>query len=444
MPDAVPSVDAPIERELPSITRVRAPARGLKVAYIMSRFPKLSETFVLYEMRAMESLGADVAVYPLLRERQKHRHPEADEWIHRARFLPFLSIGIIGAQLHFLRRNLWVYIGLWLEILRGTWGSANFFVGAVGIFPKSVRFAREMHQRGITHVHAHFSTHPAVAALIVNRLTGIPFSFTAHGSDLHVDRRMLDVKVEAAAFVAAVSEYNREVIVAECGAHVREKVHVIHCGVDLSVFRPRARRAGNRPLEMICVASFEEVKGHRYLVEACRLLRDQGLNFVCHLVGDGPLRKETERRIAGAGLETHVIIHGGQTRSKVARMMAEADLAVLASHPTPRGKKEGIPVALMEAMACGLPVVASRISGIPELVEDGHTGFLVSPGDPAALAEAVQMLAGDPTLRDRMGQAGREKVVAEFDLQQNAASLLELFIDASSRSSPRSSRGSTA
>jgi colanic acid/amylovoran biosynthesis glycosyltransferase len=443
MSDAAPSVDAPFERELRSTARVSAATGATKVAYIMSRFPKLSETFVLYEILAMESLGADVAVYPLLRERQQRRHPEADEWIRRARFLPFLSIPILGAQLHFLRNKPTVYLRLWLEILRGTWASANFFVGSLGILPKSVRFAWEMRARGITHVHAHFATHPAMAALIVHRLTGIPFSFTAHGSDLHVDRRMLETKVEAAAFVATVSEYNREMIVADCGAHVRDKIHVIHCGVDSQVFKPRRPRPGNRPLQMVCVASFEDVKGHRYLVEACRILRDQRLDFVCHLIGEGPLRKETERQIAKAGLGACVVLHGGQPRPVVVSMMAESDVAVLASHQTARGKREGIPVALMEAMASGVPVVATRISGIPELVEDGRTGYLVAPGDPAALAGAVRTLAGDAELRERMGRAGREKVIAEFDLRANAARLLELFIGASSHSIQRSSPDST-
>jgi glycosyltransferase involved in cell wall biosynthesis len=301
-----------------------------------------------------------------------------------------------------------------------------------------------MRARGITHVHAHFATHPAVAALIVHRLTGIPFSFTAHGHDLHVDRRMLDTKVQAAAFVVAVSEYNREMIVADCGEHVRDKIHVIHCGVDSEVFRPQAPRSGNRPLQMICVASFEEVKGHRYLVEACRLLREQRVDFICHLVGEGPLRNETERRIAEAGLGSRVIVHGGQPRPVVARMLAESDAAVLASYPTAQGKREGIPVGLMEAMASGLPVVATRISGIPELVEDGRTGYLVPPSDSAALAAALRRLAQDAEVRERMGQAGRDKVIAQFDLRTSAAELLELFTDASSQSSRHSYREVTA
>ena len=186
-----------------------APRPGVRVAYIMSRFPKITETFVFYEILTMDSMGIAVDVYPLLRERQPVAHPEVQAWVRRARFQPFISLPILRAHAHFLRRAPARYGKVLYEVLRQTWGSPNFFVGALGIFPKAVRFAFEMQARGTTHVHAHFATHPAVAALIVHRLTGIPFSFTAHGSDLHVDRRMLDIKVAASAFAVTVSTYNK-------------------------------------------------------------------------------------------------------------------------------------------------------------------------------------------------------------------------------------------
>lgn len=400
----------------------------IRVAYVMSRFPKLTETFVLYEVSTLESLGVPVEIYPLLRERQRIMHPEAEQWTRRANYHPFLSLPILRAQAHFVRRKPGAYFRLWLEVIRKTWGSANFFVGALGIFPKAVRFAYEMERKGVTHIHAHFANHPAVAALIVHRLTGIPYSFTAHGSDLHVERRMLDTKVEAAAFAVTISAYNKQLIVAECGEEARDKVHVIHCGVDSSVFSPRPPSEAGGPLRIICVASFVEVKGHRYLLEACRILRERGLDLTCSLVGEGPLRREIDRGIARLGLGDHVRVLGEKPRGEVARLLAEADAAVLASYPTREGKREGIPVVLMEAMASGLPVVASGISGIPELVESGRTGFLVPPCDPIALADALQRLAEDRALRRRMGEAGREKVLREFNLHTNTLELLTLFL----------------
>lgn len=421
-----------IEAALPEEADMRAGSatapRPMRVAYVMSRFPKISETFVLYEILALEEQGLTVDVFPLLREHQPVTHPEAAAVVARAHFHPFVSWPILAAHLHFLRRRPRAYLRLLAEVLRGTWGSLNFFVGALGIFPKSVRFAYEMQARGVQHVHAHFATHPAVAALVVHRLTGIPFSFTAHGSDLHVDRRMLDRKVEAAAFAIAISEFNRQIMVRECGEAVRDKIHVVHCGVDPSVFTPRAAGASaTTPLRLLCVASFEEVKGHRYLVEACALLRDRGVHFSCDLVGDGPQRAAVAALVNSARLGDSVHLHGSLPRPDVSRMMAAADVFCLPSVPTRDGKREGIPVVLMEAMASGVPVVSSRLSGIPELVEDGASGILVEPRDSAALAAALEALAGDAVQRARLGQAGRRRVEAHFNLHTNARRLALLF-----------------
>jgi colanic acid/amylovoran biosynthesis glycosyltransferase len=420
-------VTATLPRELEVRSGARAPIT--KVAYLVSRFPKLTETFVLYELLALEESGVAVDLYPLLRTRQRVAHPEVASWVRRARFRPFVSPAVLRAHLHFLRRAPARYLAALREVLRGTWGSANFFLGALAYFPKAVRFAYEMERDGVRHVHAHFCSHPALVALVVHRLTGIPYSFTAHGSDLHVERRMLEAKVRGAAFAVTVSEYNKRLMVDACGADAARSIHVIHCGADVDAFtaRPPAPREG--PVRLLCVASFEEVKGHRHLVDACALLRARGVDFVCDLVGYGPLRRDTEARIARLGLGDRVRVHGAKPRPEVARMFREADVAVLASQPTREGKREGIPVVLMEAMASGLPAVSTRLSGIPELVEDGATGLLVPPADAAALADALERLARDPDLRRRMGQAGREKVTREFNLRTNAAALLRLVLD---------------
>lgn len=399
-----------------------------KVAYIMSRFPTVTETFVLNEVLAMEELGLDVHLYPLLRQRQQVRHPGVNRLMQRAHFHPFVSLPVLRANWHFLRRAPATYVTTWREILRGTWGSWNFFLGGIAILPKAVRFAYEMDRSGIRHVHAHFANHPTVAALVIHRLTGIPFSFTAHGSDLHVDRRMLDRKVAAARFAVTVADFNRDLIIAECGAAVGDKIHVIHCGVDPTVFsqpQPRQRRGG---LEIVCVARFEEVKGHRFLIHACALLRERGLTFVCHLVGDGPLRHEIERQIMALGLTKQIVLHGACAHPEVARKLGASDVVVLASAPTRRGKREGIPVALMEAMAMGIPVIAGATGGIPELVEPGRTGFLVTPGDVSGLADALETLANDPSLGERLGKAARQKVLRQFNLRESAHQLASLFL----------------
>jgi glycosyltransferase involved in cell wall biosynthesis len=401
--------------------------RPMKIAYMMSRFPKISETFILFEILEQERLGNTVEVFPLLRERQPVAHPEAVKMTERAHFHPFISLPIIFANLYFLLRHPVKYLKTLFEVLSSTFGSMNFFLGALAYFPKSVRFAYEMRQLGIEHIHAHFCNHPAVAALIVHRLTGIPYSFTAHGSDLHKDKRMLDKKVAASAFAVTVSNFNKGEMLKACGEQKRDKIHVIRCGIDPEVFLPAAQMNGKNALQIICVGSFEEVKGHKYLVEACNILRERKIDFVCDLIGDGPVRPQVAKQIADLNLQNQVIIHGSRKRQEVAEMMRAADVKVLASVPTAEGKREGIPVVIMEAMASGLPVISSQLSGIPELVDDGRTGILVQPGDAEALAAALQKLYENPALRLSMGQAGREKVLREFNMKINVTALANLF-----------------
>ena len=413
-----------ISRKPNSRTQIRAK----KVAYIMSRFPKLTETFILYEMIALENAGIAVELFPLLKENQNVHHKEVARLIQKAHFHRFVSLPILAANVHFFLRKPLIYLRTIFEVLSGTFGSKNFFFGAIGILPKSVRFAYEMQNLGVEHVHAHFCNHPAVAAFIISRLTGIPFTFTAHGSDLHKDQRMLDKKVAAAAVAVTISDYNKEVMVKKCGEAMRDKIKVIHCGIDPSLFECHDRTGRRGALQILCVASYEAVKGHKFLVNACEILSKRGVDFTCHLVGYGPLRARVEAQIAALGLTERFVIHGGLPRSDVIELLKIADVFVLPSVPTPDGKREGIPVVLMEAMSSCLPVISSRLSGIPELVKDGENGFLTKPGDTAAIADALILLAEKPSLRDRFGRRGREFVAETFHLQKNSQQLFQLFI----------------
>lgn len=399
----------------------------MKIAYVMSRFPRLSETFVLGEMLAVEEHGLEVELFPLLREREDVVHAEAQALALRAHYQPFLSPAILRSQLHFLLRSPGAYLGALTDLLRGTWGSRNYFVGALGIFPKVAHAARLMRAEGIDHVHCHFSNHPAAAGFVIHRLTGLPYSFTAHGFDLHVDRHMLCEKVAEAAFVVPISEYNRRLMLEECGGRAEERAVVIHCGVDTDFFRPRESAPPEPPFSLLCVGTLHAVKGQKFLVEACRLLHEEGIDLACTLIGDGPDRVELAGAIAGAGLEGRVQLGGRRTRSDIAGLLRSAHAVAVPSIPTAEGKREGIPVVLMEAMASGVPVVASGLSGIPELVDDGVSGLLVPPGDPRSLARALRRLHDDPALRERLARAGRAKVVREFDVRANAAKLVRQF-----------------
>ncbi len=398
------------------------------VAYVMSRFPKLTETFVLDEILALEARGVRVEVFPLWRERGGPVHPDAVPVVERAHFTPTLDPTILRDNLAALLDRPGVYLGTLARVVRANLGSVRFLLGALAIFPKSVSFARRMRALGVERLHAHFASHPAAAAFVVGRLAGIPWSFTAHGSDLHREQAMLPEKLAEAAHVITISDYNRRFLLEHAGPDAErhaDRVHVVHCGVDATRFE--RERVGGDTFEIVCVGTLHAVKGQRFLVDACAALDKEGLAWRLHLVGDGEDRRALEERARAHGIAEHVVFHGALDRAGVRAVLAGADVSVAPSVPTADGRREGIPVVLMEAGATGLPLIGSRLSGIPEIIEDGVTGLLVEPGDVDGLAAALLRLASDPSLAARLGAAARAGVEDEFSLDRNVDRLCALF-----------------
>lgn len=407
----------------------RAVAQAPKtVAYVMSRFPKISETFILYEILELERLGLHVEVFPLIREQEQAIHPEAQAIVERVHYSSFLSLPVLRAQAYWLRKRPLRYLRAWWRALRGNLGTPSFLTRTLVLVPQAALFARQMHELGVEHLHAHYATHPALTAYVVQDLAEIPYSFTAHAHDIYLERPMLDEKIRRASFVVTISQYNRELLRSLYGDQAAEKTVVIHCGVDPAIFQPQQDRQPNPRFTMVCVASLQDYKGHPYLIEACAQLKARGLDFRCLLIGQGEDRPQIEEQIQRLGLSEQVLVLGPQPRNKVSEYVAAADVVVLPSIVTSYGKQEGIPVALMEALASEKPVVATAISGIPELIEHERSGLLVPERDATALAEALARLHDDPELGQRLGVAGRETVLREFDLNRNTALLHNLLL----------------
>ncbi len=289
-------------------------------------------------------------------------------------------------------------------------------------------------------LHAHFATESTQVARELAGSVKAPFTFTAHGYDIFrkpppdfADR------AAAAAAVVTVCEANADYIHRTFGVR-REHVHVIGCGVDTERFRPPAGRApspsgrglgegdccsGSRsftasPL-VLCVARHVAVKNLAVLLHACALLRDRGVSFRCVLVGDGPCRAELEALRAHLDLLDCVQMPGAAEQDQVLNWCQQADIGVLTSD------NEGLPVSLMEAAACGVPVVATSVGGVPELVEHGVTGLLSNRGEPQGVADALEKLIGEPELRARMGAAARARAVQKFSVSRQADQLLGLW-----------------
>jgi colanic acid/amylovoran biosynthesis glycosyltransferase len=398
-----------------------------KIAYLMSRFPKISETFILYEILEIERTGMRVEIFPLVHEHESIAHPEAQALVDRAHYTRLLSLGVLAVQFYWLFRRPRAYLRVWWDALQGNLSSPKFLIRAAAIVPQAALAARQMELCGVKHVHAHFATHPALAAYVIRKLTGLTYSITAHAHDIYVERPMLGEKIHEASFVVAISEYNKQLLRDLYGVDAARKTTVIHCGIDPGVFQPRPAKTQQGPFTMVCVASLQDYKGHPYLVDACAELKVQGVDFRCLCIGEGEDRPQIEAQIARLGLQNEVQLLGQQPRGRVSEILAQADVVVLPSVVTPSGKKEGIPVALMEALATELPVVATAISGIPELVEHNRTGLLVPERDAHALAAALLQLYRNPALGERLGAAGRVKVLSEFDLLRNASALYRLL-----------------
>lgn len=412
--------------ELPRPRAVQSESSRPRVAYVMSRFPKLTETFVLDEILELERTGISVEVFPLWREPADIVHAEARPIVSRAHFTPTLNAAILQDNLRCFLRAPSIYLGTLATLVRANLRSPRFLIGALAIFPKACSFAMRMRALEVQHVHAHFASHPAAAAFVIGRMAGIPWSFTAHGSDLHREQAMLMQKVEEAKFVVAVSQFNRRFILDRVGESFADKVRVIHCGVDLKCYSRNRSKLG--AMQIGCIGTLHAVKGQRFLLDACAELSKLGIEWRCHLIGDGPDRKALEDQTRALGLLPRVVFHGSCERERVRELLAGMDVVVAPSVPTPDGRREGIPVVLMEAGACGLPLIASRLSGIPELVVDDETGLLVEPGDAHGLASALARIAVEPETRDRLGFALRQRLEADFSLERNVERLrLQIF-----------------
>jgi glycosyltransferase involved in cell wall biosynthesis len=311
------------------------------------------------------------------------------------------------------------------------WGFAHRprqMVATLAAMAIACELAEEMQRERIEHIHAHFVGHPATAAWVIKRLTGINYSVTAHAYELYQDNEFLKPRIRAAQFVVTISQFNAHFLYRFC-AGAAPPISVIRAGIVLEDFPYRERRLPKRgPIHALAVGSLIEHKGHRVLLEA---LADPQLERVyLTVVGDGEERQNLQAAARAAGLSERVRFVGARREDEVAELMTNCDLFVLPSLIAASGRMEGVPVVLMEAMASGAPVVASRLSGIPELVIDGETGRLAVQGNAASLRAQIAATLADPEAARRMARAARKRVEAEFDVRRSGARLAEWFLAA--------------
>jgi glycosyltransferase involved in cell wall biosynthesis len=311
---------------------------------------------------------------------------------------------------------------MWVRSAIGNIGSPSFLARAIVTALGAPWTADRVEKLGLEYLHAHWGTHSALFAYQLSILTDIPYSVTLHAHDLYVEQSMLHEKLRAATAVVTISDHNKEMI-ERLYPDVANKVDVVHCGVDVNNIGPRTVAPDNNPPTAAVVAGLRDYKGLAYLLDAHKILEDRGFTMNLEIVGDGPLRNELESNVSDSPIEGRVRFHGARPVDEAIKIVGQADVFVMPSVVMADGRKDGIPVALMEAMALRVPVVSTNVSGIPELVENEVTGLLTDERDAVGLADALYRLMTDHNLRDRVADAGRDRVVEQFDLSQTVESM---------------------
>lgn len=402
----------------------------LRIGYVLNRFPRLSQTFVLNEILELERQGVEVEVFSLLRPPPELRQPALGAMAARVTYLPGLdqAAGLqLGDGLGDCPQPLGAMLSSPpLDLLFA--GLAATDAARIEIAAASLAILTRA--RGIGHLHAHFGTDQTTVALLAARLTSIGFSWTAHARDLFLtfggtapDREMRRIKIREARFVAAVSEYNR-VLLSRLAPESDADIHCIHNGIDLARIRPSGVAP---PGEILAVGRLVEKKGFADLIDACAQLAAEGVDFRCHIIGEGPLETSLRSAIGAQRLEDRVHLLGALTQPEVFATMGRASIVVLPCAIANNGDRDGLPTVLIEAMAHGLPVVSCPITGVPEIVEEGVTGLLVPSHNSAALAAAMGQLIAEPARAAAMGRAGRSRAERLFDLGRNVSRLIRLF-----------------
>jgi glycosyltransferase involved in cell wall biosynthesis len=409
-----------------------------RVAYLVKRFPRLSETFVLNEFLQLREHGLEASLYALLDPAEAVIDPVARGLMPELRYLN-LAGKPWRSRWRLLRGATTQAVMHPVGLARVTWAllSVHRSIPSLRHATEGLWLARELRREGVSHLHAHFAHSPAAVAYLCRLAGGPPFSFTAHAKDLYTTLpRNLRIRAHAARFVVTCTESNARFLRDLIGDGAGVPIHVVHHGTDIRRFHPARRRPESGLI--LAIGRLVPKKGYETLLEALsRVMRD-GREFRLEVYGGGPQRTELEKLAGRLGLGARISFHGARPPDEIIDAYARAALFVLAPHVLENGDRDGIPNVLVEAMAAGVPVVSTRMSGIPELIEDGIDGLLVEPDDIRALAAAIGRLLDDTALADRLAAAGRRKVEVSFDLIANSKLVFDLLISGSTAEGPAS------
>jgi colanic acid/amylovoran biosynthesis glycosyltransferase len=404
-----------------------------RVLYLVSLFPCWSETFIVREIEQLIAAGVDVRILSLKPPSESFVQARAQALMERV-IGPRAGLGAIATVLLESLRSPLRVASLLARCVGGLWRQPAVLGKTLIALWRSLAALPALRRFDPDWLHAHWATYPSTSAWALSRLLGKPFSFTCHAHDIFVEDQLLALKLAEAELAVTISEYNVRYLEPWRQGRRRAPLEVVHCGVDLAEIPEQLD--GRREGLIASVGRLDPIKGFDVLVPALARLAAAGHEFHCRVIGEGEQRATLERARAQLGLDSRLELPGAKPQEQVRALLSEASIFVMPSVRTPSGNQDGIPVALMEAMASGCAVVSTAVSGIPELVRDGDTGLVVAAGDVEALAAALSRLLSDAPLRRRLGAAARQAVARHFDAAREGRRLLGLLQARAQATSP--------
>jgi colanic acid/amylovoran biosynthesis glycosyltransferase len=388
-------------------------------AYLFERFPSFGQTFCYREVAELYRQGVAVPIFSI----RNPKDEPVQDWDAR-----------IVQRVHYLREEMELLDDVRRASKKGKlapeivaaldgWGRRTDFLRLY----QAVYVGLRLQEAGISHVHAHFAGMAARTAFWIGKFFPITFSFTAHANDIFAPRKFeigLDKLVGAARVVVTETDY-AEKFLRERFPECADRIHRVYNGLNLAEFR-RATFSSDPP-SIVAIGRVIVKKGFANLIRACALLVERGKSFRCEIVGEGPLENQLRAQIEQLRLQEFVQLPGPKPQHELRARLANASVFVLPSVPEPEGGMDNLPTVIMEAMATGLPVVSTRVGGIPEMVIDNQTGFLVQPEDAVALAGAIEKVTNDRSLGQTLGRAGYEHAQKLFSIEKNVRELCALL-----------------
>jgi glycosyltransferase involved in cell wall biosynthesis len=394
------------------------------LAFVVNQFPRQVDAYFLRELAGLADSGLDYRIYSLLpAPRGWALHADARRLLDRTVYPPS-PVRLAGAALAGAVTRPATVLGTCARIAWGHRSMPAALAKSLAVVPQSLAFAADMRRRGVRHIHANWATYPGTAALLISRMTGIPYSFSGHATDIFVHHAMLREKIEAARFVLTCTRYNREYL-AGLAPDRRGAIETIYHGVDLERF---SRNGVEREPDLILsVGTLRACKGFDDLIRAIAVLRDRGRKVRCEIVGEGEDRPALEALIASLGLIAQVQLVGYRPQEEVIPAYHRAAAVALPAHLEDHF---GIPNILIEGLAAGAPVVCTELPSLGELIEHERSGLFVPERDPQALAEALARLLDSPAFARSLAEEGRRRVVASFDMDRTVAQLAARLAEA--------------